>query len=61
MSDWKVTRLAGALGAEITGFNLAGASGQDINSVKALLLEHKVIFFPGQEIDIEEQESTYNC
>ncbi|MDA8702530.1 TauD/TfdA family dioxygenase [Pseudomonadales bacterium] len=54
MSDWKVTRLAGALGAEITGFNLAGASGQDIDRVKALLLEHKVIFFPGQEIDIEE-------
>ena len=54
MSDWKVTRLAGALGAEITGFNLAGASGQDIDKVKALLLEHKVIFFPGQSIDIEE-------
>ena len=54
MSDWKVTRLAGALGAEITGFNLAGAYGQDIDRVKALLLEHKVIFFPGQSIDIEE-------
>ena len=54
MSDWKVTRLAGALGAEITGFNLAGASGKDIDKVKALLLEHKVIFFPGQSIDIEE-------
>ena len=54
MSDWKVTRLAGALGAEITGFNLAGANGQDIDRVKALLLEHKVIFFPGQSIDIEE-------
>ena len=54
MSDWKVTRLAGALGAEITGFNLAGANGQDIDRVEALLLEHKVIFFPGQSIDIEE-------
>ena len=54
MSDWKVTRLAGALGAEITGFNLAGANGQDIDRVKALLLEHKVIFLPGQSIDIEE-------
>jgi len=54
MSDWKVTRLAGALGAEITGFNLAGANGQDIDRVKALLLEHKVIFFPGQSIHIEE-------
>lgn len=54
MSDWKVTRLAGALGAEITGFNLAGANGQDIDRVKALLLEHKVIFFPGQSIDIVE-------
>jgi taurine dioxygenase len=54
MSDWKVIRLAGALGAEITGFNLAGANGQDIDRVKALLLEHKVIFFPGQSIDIEE-------
>jgi taurine dioxygenase len=54
MSDWKVIRLAGALGAEIIGFNLAGASGQDIDKIKALLLEHKVIFFPGQSIDIEE-------
>ncbi len=54
MSDWKVTRLAGALGAEITGFNLAGASGPDIDKIKALLLEHKVIFFPAQSIDIEE-------
>ena len=54
MSDWKVIRLAGALGAEIIGFNLASASGQDIDKIKALLLEHKVIFFPGQSIDIEE-------
>jgi len=54
MSDWKVIRLAGALGAEIIGFNLAGASGHEIDKIKALLLEHKVIFFPGQSIDIEE-------
>jgi taurine dioxygenase len=54
MSDWKVTRLAGALGAEVSGFNLAGASGQDIDKIKALLLEHKVLFFPGQSIEIDE-------
>ena len=50
MSDWKVTRLAGALGAEVSGFNLASASGQDIDKIKALLLEHKVLFLPGQSI-----------
>jgi taurine dioxygenase len=46
--------LAGALGAEVSGFNVAGASGLVIDTIKAQLLEHIVLFFPGQSIEIDE-------
>ena len=48
--SWSVTRLAGALGAEIRGLQITNASADDIDAIKALLLEYMVIFFPGQEI-----------
>ena len=54
--NWQVRRLAGSLGAEITGPDLnAIAAGDEagINAVKDLLREHQVIFFPGQQVDIE--------
>ena len=41
-----ITRLAGALGAEITGINLAEASAAEIKTLEALLAEHLVLFFP---------------
>ena len=53
-NSWDVTRLAGALGAEVRGVNLSAPSAQDIDAVKALLLEHKVLFFPGQSISLDE-------
>ena len=49
-TDWQVKRLAGALGAEVSGTDLTTTSGSDIERIKALLLEHKVLFFPGQTI-----------
>ncbi|MGI9322403.1 MAG: TauD/TfdA dioxygenase family protein [Pseudomonadales bacterium] len=52
--NWTVTRLAGALGAEIRGPQLAKATEADIEHIKSLLLEHLVIFFPGQEIAVAE-------
>lgn len=47
-SDWSVKRLAGALGAEIRGPDISQASDDDIAAIKALLLEHMVIFLPDQ-------------
>jgi len=44
-TDWQVKRLAGALGAEVSGTDLTTTSGSDIERIKALLLEHKVLFF----------------
>lgn len=52
--NWQVTRIAGALGAEVTGVNLSAPSTQDIEQIKALMLEHKVLFFPRQNISVEE-------
>ena len=54
MQDWKVTRLAPALGAEVTGPNLADPSEADIDRIKALMLTHKVLFFPDQHVSVDE-------
>ncbi len=51
--SWSVIRLAGALGAEIRGPHLANCSSDEIDAIKALLLEHLVIFFPDQTISPE--------
>ncbi|MCC5887324.1 MAG: TauD/TfdA family dioxygenase [Gammaproteobacteria bacterium] len=52
--DWQVHRLAGALGAEIRGIALAQASDADIEAIEALLVEHMVLFFPDQELSVDE-------
>ena len=52
--DWTVTPLAGALGAEIRGPQLAQATKEDVAHIKALLLRYLVIFFPQQEITVDE-------
>ncbi|MFT4719400.1 MAG: taurine dioxygenase [Candidatus Azotimanducaceae bacterium] len=46
--SWHVKRLSGALGAEVTGLDLAVTTAADIATIKSLLLEHLVLFFPGQ-------------
>ncbi len=51
---WEVKRLAGRLGAEVFGPDLSAPTNEDIDSIKALLLEHKVLFFPGQNISVDE-------
>jgi taurine dioxygenase len=54
MSDQlSVTRLAGALGAEVRGLSLSNVTSQDISTINALILEHLVLFFPDQFLDIE--------
>ena len=49
-----VTRLAGSLGAEIQGVDLACATFEIIDEIKSLLLEHQVLFFPKQNLDSEQ-------
>lgn len=52
--DWDVRRLAGALGAEIRGVDLAQPSTEDIAAISSLLVEHMVLFFPQQTISVDE-------
>jgi taurine dioxygenase len=48
----EVRRIAGALGAEIHGIDLAAPElGESIAAIRSLLLEHNVIFFRGQRLD----------
>ena len=51
---WDVKKLAGALGAEILGPNLSAPSASDMDAIKDLLKQHKVLFFPKQHISLEE-------
>jgi len=50
---WQVTRLAGSLGAEVVGAGLGDLSDADFDVVQQLLLEHLVLFFPGQNLGVE--------
>ena len=51
--ELSVTRLTGALGAEIEGLQLRDLNAEQIDSVRALLHEHLVLLFPGQFLDID--------
>jgi taurine dioxygenase len=53
-ATWTVKRLAGALGAEISGVDIRNATENDINALRQLLLEHLVIFLPDQSPTPEE-------
>ena len=49
-----VRRLAGALGAEITDVGLAGLDDDGFAELSKLLLEHHVVFLPGQHLSPDE-------
>lgn len=53
-SGWQVQRLAGALGAEIRGPALAALDDGEFSALKSLLLEHLVVFLPGQHLSVED-------
>ncbi len=53
-NDSQVDRLAGALGAEVRGIDLGDVSDADVETIKAMLVEHMVLFFPEQTISIDE-------
>jgi taurine dioxygenase len=47
----EVRRIAGALGAEITGVDLSRPSSDELSSIRRVFLEHQVIFFRDQTLD----------
>ena len=53
-SNWTVRRLAGAIGAEVTGPDIRKPTEETIAGIRALLLEHLVIFLPDQSPSPEE-------
>ncbi|MGI9327098.1 MAG: TauD/TfdA dioxygenase family protein [Pseudomonadales bacterium] len=53
-SGWQVTRVAGALGAEIRGVSLADPTDAELAGIQRLLHEHLVIFFPEQTLTVEQ-------
>jgi taurine dioxygenase len=52
--SWKLKQLSGTLGAEIRGVKLADVSEADIQTIKQLLLENMVLFFPDQSPSVKE-------
>lgn len=54
MTELSVKRLAGCLGAEVRGISLADTTTEDISTIRQLLLEHLVLFFPDQNLSVED-------
>jgi len=52
-----VRPLAGELGAEITGIRLADIDADSLRHISDLLLEHQVLFFPDQNLSLEQHVS----
>jgi taurine dioxygenase len=50
MHRLEVTRLTGALGAEIRGIDLEQAGPAEADAIRSLLMEHQVLFFPDQHL-----------
>jgi len=46
----EISRLSGAIGAEITGVDLARATDAEIAEIRRIWLDHNVIFFRGQPL-----------
>jgi taurine dioxygenase len=54
VQNWQINRLAGALGAEVSGVDLANANRADIEAIESLLLENLVLLFPNQKLTAQE-------
>ena len=52
--ELQVTRLTGALGAEVGGLSLAKVNHADVGTIEDLLTEHLVLFFPDQHLSAHE-------
>ena len=54
LGEWRVNVVAPALGAEVLDVDLAAVDSEQIEKIKSLLVEHMVLFFPGQHISVDE-------
>jgi taurine dioxygenase len=52
--ELEINRLSGSLGAEVRGLSLAQAGPGEAERIRALLLEHLVLFFPDQHLTPDE-------
>lgn len=50
----EVRRLSGSLGAEVHGIDLSRAGSSDAATIRDLLTEHLVLFFPDQNLEADE-------
>lgn len=53
MNDLTIRRLSGSLGAEVRGISLSGVTESEVDQIRLLLLEHLVLFFPDQHLDVD--------
>ena len=53
MSGLAIERLSAALGAEIRGMALDDVDAERVETIRSLLHEHRVLFFPEQFLDID--------
>jgi len=53
MSGITVEPLTKALGAEVRGLDLDHVTGEEIAQIRSLLVEHLVLFFPGQHLTVQ--------
>ncbi|MGI9319146.1 MAG: TauD/TfdA dioxygenase family protein [bacterium] len=56
-TELQINRLSGSLGAEIHGLGLVDAGEEEVATIKTLLLEHQVLFFPDQFLSVDDHVS----
>ena len=52
--SWQVRKVAASLGAEVLNADLSEISTDEADCIKELLSKHKVLFFPGQSITVDQ-------
>jgi taurine dioxygenase len=55
-----IDRLGPGFGAEVRGLDLATADDETVAAVRQALTDHKVLFFPGQQLDPDSQVALGN-
>ncbi len=56
-TEIKIVPVTPVIGAEIRGVDLGHVSGEDFSIIRSALLKHGVLFFPDQEISVEDQKA----
>ena len=52
--SWQVRKVAASLGAEVLNADLSKINAEEADCIKGLLSQHKVLFFPGQTITVDQ-------